>query len=641
MKGNYRKLIKTLLDNDDWTTASSLASTLNVSERSIKTYIAEINGNENGLIASSRKGYLIDREKAKNLSDESGGNLPRTVKERVNYIITNILTKDALGNRKTDLYQLAEEIFVSVETIKKDMVKVKKKLREFDLYIAAANSYVTIEGSELDKRKILSNILYEEFNKNVMSFEVIETVFPGYDLKLLQSIITEQCKQYHYYINEYALLNLVLDIIIGIDRIKKERTFGQSRIEGKRFGIREQELARDIAAKIEENFHISYSPAEQEELTIILLSHLMKMDFAALNNENIKAIVGEDCLQIIDAVRSLLKSTYFIDADNQDFIAKFTLHIKNLLVRLENGYTTKNPLLDHIKNTCPLIFECAVEVANKIREITNYDLKEDEMAYIALHIGSNLENQKSKRKIISCIILFPQYYDFSNIMTEKLKQRFGERIEIKTVVTSLEQISETEKVDLLISTIPVAETIQREWVRITPFVNDRDFENIEDKIQKISLRKKREKLKQQLMQISNPKFFYKNVDFKNKEEAIRFMTDVMEKEGYVTGSFYSEIFHRENQASTAFEHIAVPHSMEMNAKKTGMFVLLNEKKPIEWDHHSVSIVFLFAINRIERAIFHDVYDNLIVLLLEKNNAAQVTGCNNYIDFIEAVVGCFH
>jgi lichenan operon transcriptional antiterminator len=48
-----------------------------------------------------------------------------------------------------------------------------------------------------------------------------------------------------------------------------------------------------------------------------------------------------------------------------------------------------------------------------------------------------------------------------------------------------------------------------------------------------------------------------------------------------------------------------------------MFVLLNEKKPLEWDKHQVSIVLLFAINEDERGIFHDVYDNLIVLLLKK------------------------
>lgn len=641
MKSKCTQLIKIMLDNGEWMTAAQLASELMVSERSVKSYVADINYMQKELIISSRKGYFIDPARARKLLGNSGKKLPQTSKERVNYIITRLITNDAGGDKKTDLYELADEIYVSYETIKKDMVKVKKRLIEFELILTSANSYVSLEGQELDKRKLLSMILYEEFSDNIMSLEILEREFPDYDLELLQNIIRKECKRCHYFVNEYALLNLVLDIVIGMDRIKKERTFNSKRNESRHFGIREQELAQNIASEIEENFHICYSAAELEELTILLLSHLMKIDFATLNSDNIENVVGKKCVKIVDELLDIMKKTYYIDIKNKDFIVKFTLHIKNLLVRLENGYTTKNPLLNHIKNTCPLIFECAVEVADKLRQVTNYDIKEDEIAYIALHIGGNLETQKSKRKIIRCIILFPQYYDFSNKMLEKIKERFGERLGIKTVITAIEEIKGIEKADLVISTIPVDERIPVEWVMVTPFLSSEDFLNIEDKIQKINLRKIKARLKKHLMEISNPRFFYKNLDFKNKQEAIRFMTDIMITEGYVKDSFYYDVFEREKRASTAFGHIAVPHSMKINANKTGMFVLLNEKKPLKWDNNYINIVLLFAINEDERDLFHDVYDNLIVLLLEKQNAAKITGCNTYIDFIETVISCFN
>ncbi len=641
MKSKCTQLIKIMLDNGDWMTAAQLANELTVSERSVKSYVAEINYQEKGLITSSRKGYSIDMARARKLLGSPGKKLPQTSKERVNYIITRLITNDVGGDKKTDLYELADEIYVSYETIKKDIVKVKKRLMEFELILASVNSYVTLEGQELDKRKLLSLILYEEFSDNIMSLEILEKEFPDYNLELLQTIIRKECNRFHYFVNEYALLHLVLDIVIGMDRIKKKRTFGKSRKEGRHFGIREQELAQNIADEIERNFQIRYSQIEMEELTIILLSHLMKVDFATLNSDNIEGIVGKKCMAIVDEIMELLKKTYYIDTNNKDFVVKFTLHIKNLLMRLENRYTTKNPLLSHIKNTCPLIFECAVEVADKLRQVTQYDIKEDEIAYIALHIGGNLETQKSKRKIVSCIILFPQYYDFSNKMVEKLKERFGERLGIKTVITAIDEIKAMEKADLVISTIPLPDIMHIEWVMVTPFLSSGDFQIIEDKIQKINLRKIKARLKKHLMEISNPKFFYKNMDFKNKQETIRFMTDIMIKEGYVNNSYYDEVFDREKRASTAFGHIAVPHSMKANANKTGMFVLLNEKKPLKWDNNYINIVLLFAINEDEREIFHDVYDNLIVLLLEKQNAAKITGCNTYIEFIEAVINCFN
>ncbi|MGB4657888.1 MAG: BglG family transcription antiterminator [Mobilitalea sp.] len=641
MKENCRRLIKILLSNEEWINAGNLANAMGVSERSIKNYISEINNIEKDLITSSRKGYQIDSKRGKVLIQNKDRNIPQNSHERINYIVTRILSNDANQGNKTDLYEIADEIFVSFETIKKDMSKVRKKFFEFDLFLTTTNSFVMVEGNELDKRKALSDILYEEFTDHVMSIEVIKNIYPWYDLELLKGIIETKCEAYHYFINEYALINLLLDIVIGIERMKKERTFKNEKRDDNRIGIREQELARNIATEIEKNFNVTYSETEFEELTIILLSHLMKMDFNAINKENLANMVGSECINIVKQLSDLLKDTYFVDIDNVDFIIKFTLHIKNMLVRLRNGYKIKNPLVNHIKNTCPLIFECAVEVSNKIHEITNFDLSEDEIGYIALHIGGNLETQKSKRKVINCVVLFPQYYDFSNKMMEKLKSHFQEQLDIKTVITSIDEMKTLDKIDLIITTIPITEMVRMETVIVTPFLNEKDFKDISDEIDKIILRKKKARLKQHLMQISNPKFFYKNMEFKGKEDAILFMTDIMKKENYVNENFDNEIFEREKQASTAFEHIAVPHSMHMNANKTGMFVLLNEKKPIIWNDNTVNIVMMFAISREERAIFHDVYDNLIVLLLDKSKAVKVAESTTYIDFIEAVIGCYN
>ncbi|UYP01228.1 PTS sugar transporter subunit IIA [Oceanotoga sp. DSM 15011] len=631
------KIIKMMIETDEWVTANNLSYRLNVSKRSIKNYISEINDNIKDLIISSRKGYYIDSLKAKEFLDNMNIKIPQTPKDRINYIITRIIINDANKDKKTDLYEIADEIFVSYETIKKDMSKVRKKFKEFDLFILSANSFISIEGDELDKRKLLSSILYEEFSDNVNSLDIINRKFPNYDLNLLQNIIKNECKKFDYFINEYALLKLVLDIIISMDRIKKDKAFKGFREEKRRFGIREQKLAQSIADKIEKNFDIHYNSIEVEELTIILLSHLLKVDFKTLNRDNISDIVGEDCTKLVESIIDLLQKTYFIDIDDDDFFIKFTLHIKNLLLRLENGYKTKNPLLNHIKTTCPLIFEFAVQVADKLREITKYDIGEDEIAYIAFHIGGNLESKKANKKRVSCTVLFPQYYDFSNIMIEKLKKIFEDELEIKKVITSIDEVDKIEKSDLLISTVPIFENIPKNTVIITPFINYKDIDMIKEKIEKIKINKKKIRLKRHLVKISNPKFFYRNLEFKNDKEALRFMTKIMEEEGYIEKSYYNEILERENRASTAFGHIAVPHSMKMNAKKTGIFILLNEKYPINWNGQLVKIVLLFAINEYEREIFYDVYDNLIVLLLEEENAYKLTECVTYKQFIKEII----
>ena len=67
-----------------------------------------------------------------------------------------------------------------------------------------------------------------------------------------------------------------------------------------------------------------------------------------------------------------------------------------------------------------------------------------------------------------------------------------------------------------------------------------------------------------------------------------------------------------------------------------MYILLSDK-PIAWAEHMVNVVLLFAINREDRELFHEIFDNLIVLLLEYQNLDKVLQSNTYEEFIEAIL----
>ena len=134
MREKHLALIKILVNQEEWQTAKQLSLQLHISERSVKNYIGEINYFENNLIEGSRKGYMIQRERGKALLAHQVRSVPETPGERVNYIITELLTRDSEGGQGIDLYDISEKIFVSYETLKKDMVKVRKKLKEYGLY---------------------------------------------------------------------------------------------------------------------------------------------------------------------------------------------------------------------------------------------------------------------------------------------------------------------------------------------------------------------------------------------------------------------------------------------------------------------------------------------------------------------------
>lgn len=638
MREKHLALIRILVERGEWVTAKQLAHLLHISERSVKNYIGEINYFESNLIEGSRKGYLIHQERGRELLAGQHGNLPETPGERVNYIITELLTGDSKGEPGIDLYDISEEIFVSYETLKKDMVKVRKKLKEYGLYANVVNQRVILEGRELDKRRLLSSILYEEFDKNIMSLDMVQKAFPDYDLELLRDIILSECKRYHYFVNDYAMVNLILDVVISMDRIRKNCTFRTHVAAKHSYGIRETELSGRIADRIDAVFAIRFTELEMEELTSLLISHLMKVDYDTLNRENILEFVGPECMGIVQKILGYLNENYFIDTENDEFVVKLTIHIHNLLRRMEHDYTTRNPLTEHIKNSCPLIFECAVGVANCLGQLTGRRIDEDEIAYIALHIGGNLETWENQKDKLGCILLSPQYYDMADIMMEKIAGSFSDDLVVKAVITKPSELRLAKRGELVISTMGIEAEPGTHAVQVNPFLHERDLAAIRKKISEIKQVTKKNRLREMLLQITSPELFCKNEEIGDQNQALAFMVQALQENGYVDGGFMEEVKDREAHSSTAFGRLAVPHSLKMEAARTGMYILLSDK-PVVWGEHMVNVVLLFAINRQDRALFHEIFDNLIVLLLEYHSLEKVIESNSYEEFIEAILNC--
>ncbi|MCI8334410.1 MAG: BglG family transcription antiterminator [Lachnospiraceae bacterium] len=635
MRDKHMALVKALMKQPGWTTARQLALQLQVSDRSVKNYIGEINYQEENLIEASKSGYRIDKERAKELLGRQTEHLPETQAERINYIIAELLTGGT--DEGIDLFDVGEDIFVSYETLRKDMVKVRKKVKEYGLFASVSNSTVRLEGKELDKRKLLSAILYDEFDKNIVSLDLMQRAFPDFELEALQDIILTECKKNHYYVNDYAMLNLILDLAISMERIRRDCTFRTHVPENREFGRQETEMIGRIAKRIEEVFDIRIAGMELQELTALILSHLMQVDVNTLDREKVSTFVPPGSMAIVNRVLEYLNENYFIDTGDEEFVVKFAVHINNLLLRLENAYAAKNPLTDHIKKTCPLIFDCAVGAANCLNQMTGYRIDEDEIAYLALHIGGNLENYKQKEKT-GCILLFPQYYDMSDIMVKKIRQEFSDSLLIQAVVTKPSELEHIKRADLIISTVDLSSGKWEHVVNVNPFLRTGDMEKIREKLREIRQEKKRRQLEDALMYMTSPELFSRNPPCTSQEQALAYMIHEMEMQGYVGSSFMEEVREREIHSTTAFGRLAVPHALELNAYKTGIYIMLSER-PVEWEGSQINLILLFAINREDRVMFHEVFDNLIVLLLEHENMDLVLRSKSYPEFIDAILSC--
>ncbi len=639
MSGDCKKIIDLLMKQDVPMTAATIAARLEISVRSVKKYVSQINAEYNEWIQSTIKGYILNKDKARKIVKDAGASCPQTGEDRINFVIKELLQKRS-NNEPFNINDLAEELFVSYATIKRVLNHVRSICESYNLNLKVTGDFFALEGNEFDKRRLMSNLYYREFEKNDLSLSAIQKVFADYDIEWIKSVITGKCNKYHYYINGYALVNLILDLVISLDRISKDfsqrtETFEIGSIDIK---SREKSLAVEIAEAFEEQYNITFNQQELQLLTVLLISQLLRIDYKNIDYNSLEQIVGKECINLVDHILNNTKEYYLLNTDDPEFYIRFTMHISNLLIRAKTQYINKNPLIDTIKNGCPLLFDCAVSMSNEIKRQTGYTVAEDEAAYIALHIGTLLEINENSMDKLKCVLVFPQYYDFSSKLEKNLMERYGNLLEIKNVLTNQDDLMNETNQDIVISTIPVNLYNYKNVVIISSLLKEKDYNLIDNYIESIKKKRKRDLLLQQLVAVTNPALFNRNVLFDDKETIIHYMMNEMVDIGYANNDYEKGLLEREKLSSTAFDFIAVPHSMEMNAFKTGMSVMLYDK-PVLWGNKFVSIILLFTINKNELKLFRNVFDNLIVLLMEKNNLNKVIQSKTYQEFITNIIRC--
>lgn len=259
--------------------------------------------------------------------------------------------------------------------------------------------------------------------------------------------------------------------------------------------LHEYEMSKELAKHLEDRFHIAYSDAEIYEMTLLIVSRATNIDYQSIDENNLEDFVGRDCLNLVHELIEDIHTYYDIDLSEQEFLIRFALHIKNLLVRSRNNYFSKNPLTESIKISCPLIYDAAVNLARTIKDKTNVSINDDEIAYIAFHLGSALETQKNLTSKVKTILYCPNYYSLNSRITDTLYQNFENDLLITNILTDESQMQKVSEMDLIITTIPLASPVQIPTLRISIILNQHDLSNLRNKISEIQNQKKKRNLK--------------------------------------------------------------------------------------------------------------------------------------------------
>ncbi|EAC6172749.1 PRD domain-containing protein [Listeria monocytogenes] len=604
-----------------WVTSNELAAFCECTTRTIRNNIYKINEVTPNLINSTKQGYQINLNIPFEFQSESD------VTERKSKLLLELIKNSTKG---VDLFELADILYISEVTLKKDIQQLKNELKEADVKIVISKDRIKLIGKERAKRKYMISLLYEEGGYRESIKSRIQEMIEFVSIDKLQNIVKEVLAQESITTNQYSMMNIVLHYAISIVRIQQGNTLIETQKTLIRKHSKEYEISKKIAKILSEEYQIHFSEAETKQLGLLYVG-LQNEQSANANHGELDQFVDKKIIDALKIVLANVEETYLIDLQNEQLFIKLAIHVQSLYYRSRYKAYTRNLSLLDIKTSYPVTFDIAVYISSLLQEKLAIDFNEDEISFIALHIGSFLESENRDYIRLEIGLLVDDYHDLRTNMLKKLRARF----ENEATIELIENEDYEENFDIILTTNRDVALEKAGSIFIHPLLTTKDIKKITSRIQTKKKILENNISGQQIDRYIVRSLYSNQIDpseltpAKIREQ----MISKMEKQTFVTPEFKEKVEKREQMAPTSFPSgIAIPHSIKNDALQSGVSIMTLQE-PIYWNDVKVKIIALVAISKKDATEFNDFFEKFVEIVSEPINTKRLSMVESFEEFI--------
>ncbi|MDA5795551.1 BglG family transcription antiterminator [Listeria monocytogenes] len=604
-----------------WVTSNELAAFCECTTRTIRNNIYKINEVTPNLINSTKQGYQINLNIPFEFQSESD------VTERKSKLLLELIKNSTKG---VDLFELADILYISEVTLKKDIQQLKNELKEADVKIVISKDRIKLIGKERAKRKYMISLLYEEGGYRESIKSRIQEMIEFVSIDKLQNIVKEVLAQESITTNQYSMMNIVLHYAISIVRIQQGNTLIETQKTLIRKHSKEYEISKKIAKILSEEYQIHFSEAETKQLGLLYVG-LQNEQSANANHGELDQFVDKKIIDALKIVLANVEETYLIDLQNEQLFIKLAIYVQSLYYRSRYKAYTRNLSLLDIKTSYPVTFDIAVYISSLLQEKLAIDFNEDEISFIALHIGSFLESENRDYLRLEIGLLVDDYHDLRTNMLKKLRARF----ENEATIELIENEDYEENFDIILTTNRDVALEKAGSIFIHPLLTTKDIKKITSRIQTKKKILENNIRGQQIDRYIVRSLYSNQIDpseltpAKIREQ----MISKMEKQTFVTPEFKEKVEKREQMAPTSFPSgIAIPHSIKNDALQSGVSIMTLQE-PIYWNDVKVKIIALVAISKKDATEFNDFFEKFVEIVSEPINTKRLSMVESFEEFI--------
>lgn len=594
-----KKLLHIMQGTDGFITGNVLARQLNVSPRTIRSDIAEINRTlapyHAQILSERSKGYLYSASEPELIETMNQIDYAFFTKDdRVRYLAFRL----CLSDEPLDIYDLEDEMYVSHTTLEHDLrhLRMKYVLSGPQIRFIQNKDLLSLEPDEKKRRAVLNRLFHEDWNYNAR-----DNAYYGYhflDRNVLEYIMDEipiHLRRHHVTIEDPSLVSLNLAVAIMYHRVRSGHPLPAAD-PVPRNSLPVSRTVDDLFLALEAQFACTFAREEKDDIYLRIASACLP-DVSGISRQNADTQFSDVTIRLAGAYLERVLDIFGLDfSQDDDFYITLLFYLQYLQVpdRIFNEQgnygLAKQDLLTE--------YEIAYLIEDLALVCLGCYVTETELLYLAYCISGALEflydtHPEFKLKtVICCHLNMPAAWS----LKRKVLGAFGKYIDVTGLLpVNLKNACDFRDTDLILSTVrkKITDLPGIDTIQLSPSLSPRDYLTLSSCIHARRVQKLCHSSVLTPVRLLADAHWHEKREPDDKFNVIESMAADFVDSGIVPAEYVTDLLRRESISTFVISPgIVFMHSL-VPASETRLSVTTFDHRAI-WNSRKIRIVILAA-----------------------------------------------
>ena len=629
-----RKLLNYLQHASGYLTGVELSKRLDVSSRTIRNDISEINRllQGTGIEISSKHsfGYIIHSQNADNLKkliQTSESFISRS--ERLHHIAQRL----ALADTPIDLDDLADEMFISKTTLEYDLKEFRQQyvLSKPFIHIYRHHNTIELPSDERMRRKMLCHLVCENWNYNERGNTFFQYSFLNEkNMNICIQEIGYYLDKYNICIEDINIINLDLCTAIASERIRNGYTLTDKRHD--LFLTKKASICVDeLLDKLEDKLNCHFCDVERDEIRELLSCSILP-DVEKITSHGISNSVPAEITRLTNDYLAIIEETYGLNFSNDgELYLTLILYLKNLQLPIHN-LNTNGIIRSQIQILHAIGFELAMLIQPQALKFYGHYLSFDELFYLSTIMDCAFS--RLRPPILRTVILSQYNHPLTWSLRMMIEKRFPNDIHVTNLLSMYEKDTfDFSKTDLILCTTNkiISSDTPAYQIQISPYCSDTDIHYIQDFLNKSAFNRLYQHNFPNIFSLLEHAHWNELLETDNYFDVLKYLGNKLIDDGYVGEDYLEDIWRHEKllpfTVDTCFTivHSTVP------AKKTHIEIATMLHR-LKIDNNKIRMVIMICMTPEDRGLIFKLYNELYFAAFNPEDTRFLKRKEEYLNF---------